>query len=1118
MGRGTDDGERSHQADVKTRMHRRAVVVAGGLVVLAALWFAHGVVLGSILQRVLPWWGARAGWDLSIGEVQVRLFAPVVLRDVAVRASDGTDLKLATVVVGVDGRGRPGASARRWLGSVEMEGVSGLLVLPVGGGPEEPGREQTSGIPRSRLAWLPRVAVVRGGNLSLRAGAWTADARDVQMLLSENQAGEFRLSSLTIRRGGRGRTFEGLHAVTAWRDGTAYLSDLQLDGNVTIDAVSAALVAAPALTLEARAFGGYVYADLASAGGRSLKAALTAVDLSVAEAAAFASLSGDMEGRVALAKLTFIGDPAQWMSAQVSLRVEAGEFSWRGNTVEELRIGASLSGRRLRVNEFLMRQEGNAVKLRGTASVPRDPAAWREVPVEVDVTAQVGKVQALAGLFGAPWSELSGGLQIEGALHGKAGDGDGWLRLRGWDLRVPGIPPTSLQADLRMQGRNLQVAGLGAQSGSNFLQGHGRVSLEQPAGYQGRLELRVREVAAYLDRLGRLAPDWAREGGVLLFWDGDGTGESHSGVVSLELVKFTGDLNPVPVNAKLSATYAPGNIYVSRVLLDRGPLSLSSSFYFGEKGLAVQGMQLFSGRTRLLVGEMSLPLSLEALLDRRPWPAVVLPGGDIYARVRSDDMDLASLVALFGQQTSLRGRVDLRLDASGSWAEPVADGSLAVEGLRARFPSFSLPESRLEGSLQVKDRHAVVGVMLTPKGAKRLSLEARLPLAPKVGEAMGDVFDRSAPWDARLDVPVTRVDPFGLKPGGFPLTDGTFQASIQGSGTMAAPRLHGSLAWEGVHWRLTEGWNPWRKMKGRLAFEGTKAVLEEAGAEVGAGRLHWSGSADFAEFGSPELDLRMQGESVPVFSDETFRLQLSGDLHALGRKAAGRITGTVDVAGSEALKGIAVDAGLRVPAGSAAGLPAAMALRAFDGWQLDVEVTASSPLPVGGGADRGWLEPALYLQGTAASPLLLGSVRAGDLKVGLPSGAFLQAGGTVHFTRALPWRPVLDISGSGRLGSYELRAGAFGPLDERKLFLSSEPPLSLAQLVILLDTGIAPTSAVAEQVASLTPGAGLPKPSWPGLEKLRDLLGWGGGVPPAAEGREGVADGGDLVGYEWTLQ
>jgi hypothetical protein len=152
-----------------------------------------------------------------------------------------------------------------------------------------------------------------------------------------------RVREATAGLGRHSRVFTDLTAVTAWRDGVAYLADLTLDRHVTVDNATLSLVGQTTLTIELRAFGGYAFADVAW-DGAGVKAALNALNLSLAGAAAFAGLEGEMEGMVDLAKLTFNGDPGRPLSGQISLRLEAKEFAWRKNAVEELAIGLSVAG------------------------------------------------------------------------------------------------------------------------------------------------------------------------------------------------------------------------------------------------------------------------------------------------------------------------------------------------------------------------------------------------------------------------------------------------------------------------------------------------------------------------------------------------------------------------------------------------------------------------------------------------------------------------------------------------------------------------------------------------------------------------------------------------------
>ncbi|MEX1045036.1 MAG: translocation/assembly module TamB domain-containing protein [Chthoniobacterales bacterium] len=1094
---------------------RRLLLLGGLLVLLGSAWLVHGAVLSQVVRWVVPWAAGQAGFAVTLGEVQARLSAPILLTDIEISRPGGTRLLAAAGQLDWARWEEWGWAPTTWIGRLAVRGLAGRVApaeeRPLGSAPPGP-----PVAPAAVPPW-PRVVEIIDGNLLFTGSGWSCDLRGLDLLLTADAIGSLRVREAVGRAGQLGKKFADLRAVTAWRDGVAYFADLSLDENVLIDKLSVALTGPAAVTLQARAGGGYVYADI-SGGGASTKAALNALNVSLAGAAAFGGIEGDMEGTVDLAKLTFNGDPAQPLSAQISLRLEAKDFAWRKNAVEELTAGLSVAGRRIRLSECLLRQKANIVKLRGTLTLPPDSADWREAPFDFEVDADVGHLHSLAGLFGAPWNELSGGLRVEGQGSGRASDGEGWLKVRGWGLQARGIPASSLQADLKLEGRDLKLSGLDAQSGPDFARGRGQLTLDQSLNYQGRLELRVREVSRYLEPLGRFAPDWARQGGVLLFWDGDGTTTMHSGVVTLELVRFTGDLNPVPVNAKLSATYSPGNLYVSRFLLDRGPLSLSSKLYFGETGLTVQDLQLFSGRSRLLLGELFLPLSLDAVLARRPWQETVMTDRDVYAYIRSDDLDFGSLAALFGQETTLRGRADLRLDASGVWKNALIDGQLSVNGLAGRFPAVRLPSSRGQVTLQVRDRRASVALHLQPDGAAPLDAQAVLPLFGEGPDGRWSLLNQTEPWHIEIDLARVDLAAFAPTAGGLTADRGFLSGKIRIDQTPAAPQAGGTLAWEGGRVVLPGGWNPLEDIHARAVFSGTTAVFEETRARWGEGTLGVAANADFADHRNPVWEILLRGEALQIYRDENLRLQLDADLAARGDRDQGVIRGTLALEGSALLRGFSLAPQLGPVKASNSAPPFRIAVAPFAGWPLEVDVSAASPLPVGSDGTRGALRPDLYLRGTGAEPLLLGTIAVDNLRVALPADGELAGSGRLHFTGAKPWIPYLDLTGRARAGVYDIYAGAFGALDGRKLFFSSSPHLETGQIVMLLATGVSP---LATPVGSVTPADKLAaEPSWLELDKVRGLLGWsteagggtaGGDLPDWSLGEQ-------LVGYEWGFR
>lgn len=1105
-----------HRDPRSATARRHRVRLAFLLVVLAValLWLFQGFVLGQVALRLLPWLGAPAGHTIGMAGAEAEFFAPLVLHSVQVSSPSGTDLKIAEIRFDWAALADWGLAPQTWIKRAALRGVRGKIVTSPWPAAETLIDRRAGG----QLAHWPGVLAVSEAEVAISGAGWSLDLRGLELLLDEDRTGQLRVREATARLGRHSRAFADLTAVTAWRQGVAYLADLKLDRTVTVDHATLSLVGQTTLTLESRAFGGYAFADLAWDGG-GVKAALNALNLSLAGAAAFAGLSGEMEGTIDLAKLTFNGDPGQPLSGQISLRLEANDFAWRKNAVEDLAIGLSVAGGRVRLNECYLRQKSNLVRLRGTITVPTAPSGWREVPFDYDLDAQVGNLRALAALFGPPWNGLSGGLRAGGQGSGQAADGRGWLQVRGWDLSLRGLPPGSLQADLKLEGRDFKLTNLDAQSGSDFLRGGGQITLDPALAYHGRLELRIRELARYLGPLGRFAPDWAREGGVLLFWDGDGTAAAHSGVSTLELVRFSGDLNPVAVNGKFSGSYSPGNIYVSRFLLDRGPLSLSSSLYFGEEGLSVQDIQLFSGGSRLMRGELFLPLSLAAVLTREPWEKTVRRERDIYAFLRSDNLDLGALVELFGQETTLRGKADLRLDGSGPWENAVIDGNFSVTGFGAVFPALTLPEARASLALQVKDRRASVGAKFQPEGSAAATLRADLPV---FGEAEGGgwtLIDERKPWNVQLEIPPTDLARFSLKVGGINFDRGLLGGKLQAGATAAAPAVEGSLAWQDGRISFPGDWSPVEAVQAKMAFAGTQAVFETTSAKMGQGSLAVSGGLDWADQRNLQCEILLRGEGLSFYENEDLFLCGKVDLAARGNREGGEVKGTVDLEGTELRRGIVLTPHVD-PAGVAAvAVPLRVTLQPFARWKLDLKIGSASMVRAGPMAGGGLLEPDLYLQGSLGESLLLGTLRVSNLPVTFPSRGKLAAMGAVHFTREQPWVALLDLVGAGAAGRYDLRAGAFGPLAAQKLFLSTVPPLTREQIVMLLTTGANPVPAPAPDLAPMSPEAKMEaEPAWLDVDKIRGLFGWG--TEPVAEDKTAAewSRGEASVGFGWAWQ
>ncbi len=1017
------------------------------VIVLALLWAAQGPLLRTAVRLALPTMARSAGFDLDFDELETRFSGPLLLGNVRLRDGRGSELRAARVELSVAAAAElfthPQAIFRR----VKIGGLSGELRLRAAAGAGEGPAAVPPRLPFSP-AW-PAVIEVEASKLSVSRGDRQLFFRDTQIQLTEGSTGRFRAGAIVLRAGRWTKNFSGVGGVTAWRDGVVYLADVALGEDAVMELFSFALDVPAAITLRARAFGGTVYAEWTDAGARTT-AALSAFDCQLDGLGRLLGLASPLRGELGLFKFVFNGDPSAPLEAQSSLRAEVKDFSWAKRSFAELQVGMTLSGRLIKVDQLLLAQQSNRVTARGSVGVPHSD--WRGSGIALDLDLQAGDVQALGDLYGAPWNKLSGTAELQAKVTGLLGAPSGWLKARGKNLRLPGVPPGLLQADLAFGDGYAKVTALELRSGADFVRASGEVSLKEPLAYRGRLEARLREVSRYLENLGRFAPDWAKRGGAFVFWDGDGAGEAHSGVITLELFDFTGELNPVPLNGKLAATYAPGNVYASRLFFDRGPLSLSASCHLSDDGLSVQDIQLFDLRRRLLRGEIFLPVSYPLLLEGKPWSQTMLPGREIRAMVRSDDLRLGPLANLLGQKATVEGRVDWKLDVTGPWENPSAESVFTVDGFRAGFEAFAIPSSQLTGQAKLASQRLEVTAELRSGPVGPVQLAASIPLLGQNKKGGWRFLDRAEPVSARLDIPALDLQHFA---GPAPLS-GELSGSVSLAGQLSAPLLEGVLSWTKVSLTPVAGLDAVSDFSGQYVLAGPAGKFENANGKMGGGTFTLEGSGDFSDLLKIGTTAKISGKNLQLLSRENCRLAADVDL-AVDRTADRRtVTGNVALVGSSIGASLSVSPFLTVDEAA----PKAVALTApfrGGGWLGDchtkIRIQTASPLPLAAG---GTAAVDVWLTGQWRDCVPVGRVEFSGLRADLPAGRMSFSRARFAFASEMPWVPIVDLTGRTRVGAYEVAATAWGPLGEQQVRLESIPEMSPDQIALLLGAGLAP--------------------------------------------------------------
>ena len=98
----------------------------------------------------------------------------------------------------------------------------------------------------------------------------------------------------------------------------------------------------------------------------------------------------------------------------------------------------------------------------------------------------------------------------------------------------------------------------------------------------------------------------------------------------------------------------------------------------------------------------------------------------------------------------------------------------------------------------------------------------------------------------------------------------------------------------------------------------------------------------------------------------------------------------------------------------------------------------------------------LKLTGTGEFPILDGEVYVDSTRISLPAGSLVFESGVIRFDPNRPDRPTLDLIGTSKMLGYEITMLVEGPYDEPVVTLSSVPPLSNQELLLLLIAGQRP--------------------------------------------------------------
>lgn len=763
-------------------------------------------------------------------------------------------------------------------------------------------------------------------------------------------------------------------------------------------------------------------------------------------------------------------------------------LTYQNKTLGDLSIRAKADTRGVEIEDALLSRGADRAAGRGTINI--EQKSFEDLRVELAVSDLKPYFSELIPLFqpaGQKAFDVHGGLKASARLSGSFDRPAGSLNLQARQLGIEGFTMGNADVDLNVAGDLLQVTA-DVTSAQQRLQLAGDIRRNpddsefditlKKAAILGQSTLLALENAATcrLFRTGRIVFDNVRLAGSAgrVAVDGrfdpraasdlqialtDVNGDGWFDLIFTDRLRFQGLDARIRVAGPAGAPF-----YAIQGTLDSlgspdVPMAFSGRFN------VEYGNKVFKIHEFAWEGQKGQQVHLTGRLPLDPLqPDLFIPGPiTLNGRVRLDDAGVLGFITPWLESTG--GSIQGDLDLSGTWKRPTGRLHLAVKDLKRPDEIRPLPpgpytvngDVRIDGDLldlEMLEAYSS-GWQMTARGQWSGVPTLRQMLRPHARRLSGQV-------DLKGSLTVSDLSWLARELDGVRRLAGRLEATGNLKGPITAPRADAIVKLTNGEFTPDFDMPPLRELNLEAALTPQAVTLRTLSGEMGGAPFELRGSWQLASGAEHAADLRLHGQNLLLYRNESLRLRADTDLTLKGPLARLVLAGEVAVTEGRFSKTFGVIEGIAAAGASDTG----GGFRLFSltdpplrDMVFNVRITARKPFEVRNNLVRGSIRPDLQLTGSGEIPLLVGKAFVESTRLYLPAGRMQLETGLVRFEKTDPDRPRLDLIGTSTMLGYDISAVIDGPYDEPVITLSSIPPLPDEDLLMLLLTGQPPESS-----------------------------------------------------------
>jgi len=833
----------------------------------------------------------------------------------------------------------------------------------------------------------------------------------------------------------------------------------KLDGFAKTDASGTLALSVPDLALLTQSLPAPVTGDVAGKidfwlknGWASAQADLQAAKIS----AAGAELD---DSRIVLhADKDLEAEPGQPVFQNLFSRVDATIRSLRFQDYAADAFQASVAVRNgdVAIESVSLAKSANSLFVSGSYTLPADLKSWDQQPLAMSLGLNAPDLQA----FVSPGAgaSLKGTLTVSGTVNAQKGVYNAAAAISGRGVLAQGLSVRSVDARLDVAQNQATLSRLAVVfDDKNAIRGSGDAQLAAPFAYCGAIDVKLSDLSAFRSLLGTGKSAPALAGSLAASWKGEGQARParHSGQVSLDLTGGQFDAQK-DLSAHLAGSYSPTAFSIPDLRLAAGQLGkVGLSLAWEQNRLKMTNLRVRQQKLVVLEGSAEVPLHLDQLQDLHK----LLPGDEPLSVVlRTNNLDLRTLFSQLGQsQPPITGTVNFTCDASGTLDRLAVASSLRATRLQSpQAANFDPADVSLD--IGLRDNRLGINGTVRQRLIQPLQITGNIPFDLAKIRA-SQKLDPDTPVDLRVVLPRSQLDFVASLVPAIRQIRGDATINVNVRGTIGRPQLAGAIETNLSTLRFTDpNLPPVSGVTAGLNFTENRVTISRCRGSIGGGTFSAAGSVVFSRLDNPVLDLRLGTQNALAMQNDDLTVRVSSDLTVRGPMNAGTVAGHVYVTRSRFFKNIDI-LPIGLPGRPAPQPPPEPTVISFPkpplrDWKFDITIKTSDPFLVQSNLANGRIVIDLHVGGTGLRPWMDGTVRIERLVASLPFSRLDIDSGIIFFSQAEPFEPQLNIRGQSNIGEYNVNVYIYGTAANPQAVFSSDPPLTQADIVSLLATGM----------------------------------------------------------------